>query len=82
MKAYKGTFKKKDGSSREMFFARIKDMPEEFISKKILGTGVQKTYADSSEIVWDIESDGFRVFNWATAEGPVVAVKVDESYFT
>ena len=32
MKAFKGSFKKKSGDEREMFFARISDLPGDFIA--------------------------------------------------
>ena len=31
MKAFKGVFRKKDGTRREMVFARIQDLPQKFV---------------------------------------------------
>ena len=39
MKAYKGKFKKKDGSERTMVFTRIDDLPSKFVASKISGSG-------------------------------------------
>jgi len=70
MKIYKGNFKKKDGSNREMLFAKIHDIVkvnENFIAAKIVGDGYSKNYKPGQELVWDIEVDDFRVFNWEKA---------------
>lgn len=70
MKIYRGNFKKKDGSDREMLFAKIHDIVkinEEFIAAKIVGDGTQKIYKPGQELVWDIEADDFRIFNWDKA---------------
>ena len=32
MRAFKGTFKKKNGESRDMVFAKISDLPQSFLS--------------------------------------------------
>jgi hypothetical protein len=81
MKVYKGQFKKQNGQIREMLFARIEDLPESFLDQKIVGSGAQKQYAPNMELVWDIEADNFRVFNWSTVQGSVKEVAIDSSYF-
>lgn len=81
MKAYKGTFKKRDGQLREMLFARIEDLPDSFLNEKIVGSGSEKQYAPNMELVWDLEADNFRIFNWSTVEGSVKEVALDQSYF-
>ena len=68
MKAYKGTFKKKNGESRDMVFARLLDLPEKFLETKVQGAGSEQKYPDGMELVWDLEADSFRVFNWNSAE--------------
>jgi len=35
MRAFKGTFKKKNGESRNMLFAKISDLPQEFLDSEI-----------------------------------------------
>jgi len=70
MKIYKGTLKKKNGEIRDMVFAKIHDIVkvnEEFIAAKIVGTGVSKNYKPGQELVWDLEADDFRIFNWEKA---------------
>jgi len=81
MKAYKGTFKKKNGQIREMLFAQLHDLPDVFLEEKIIGTGVDRNYPDGMQLVYDLEEDNFRVFNWSTAIGPVEQVNIDESNF-
>ena len=63
MKAYKGTFKKKDGEVRQMVFARIDDLPTSFVASKIVGAGNEQKYPEGMELVWDLEADNFRIFN-------------------
>lgn len=81
MKAYKGTFKKKNGEIRNMLFAHIRDLPDSFIDAKIIGSGSEKLYPEGMQLVYDLEEDGFRIFNWSTQVGSIEQVKVDESYF-
>ena len=68
MKAYKGTFTKKNGEERIMIFSRIKDLPTNFVASKIQGAGSEKKYPDGMELVWDLEADDFRIYNWKTAK--------------
>lgn len=71
MKAYKATFKKKNGELREMLFASLKDLPESFLETRIIGSGSEKLYPEGMELVWDLEADNFRIFNWNTVIGDV-----------
>ena len=66
MKAYKGSFVKKDGSLRTMNFLRLQDMPQEFVSSRIKGTK-QHVLTEGMELVWDIDENAFRMFNRKTA---------------
>ena len=68
MKAYKGCFTKKNGEHRFMMFSRIKDLPNGFVASKIVGAGSERKYPDGMELVWDLEEDDFRIFNYNTAE--------------
>jgi len=81
MKAFKGTFKKKNGEIRNMLFAHIRDLPEAFVEAKIIGSGSEKSYPEGMQLVYDLEQDGFRIFNWSTQVGSLEQVKLDESYF-
>jgi len=82
MKAFKGSFTKKSGEERKMIFARIKDLPSDFIATKIVGAGREQNYPEGMELVWDLESDDFRIFNWKTCiENPAI-LEVDEGLFS
>lgn len=63
MKAYKGSFIKKNGEIRKMLFAHLDDLPESLLQERIVGTGVQKSYPEGMQLVWDLEADSFRIFN-------------------
>lgn len=81
MKAYKGSFKKRNGEIRKMLFAKIEELPDSFLEQKIVGSGAKKEYPAGMELVWDLEQDNFRVFNWSTVEHPVEELNIDKSYF-
>jgi hypothetical protein len=34
------------------------------------------------ELVWDLEADNYRVFNWNSIESDPKEFSIDESYFT
>lgn len=84
MKAYRGQFKKRDGSIREMTFSRISDITKSnpnFIAAKIVGSGSTRQYPNGQELVWDLEVDDFRVFNWNKTISPVEEISVDDDIF-
>jgi len=81
MKAYKGSFKKKNGDKREMVFSRIKDLPNGFVAARIVGAGSERTYPEGMELVWDLEADDFRIFNYKTADNNIQELDVDGSYY-
>ena len=81
MKSYKGTFKKTNGEKREMVFARIWDLPEPFLQKHVQGAGSETEYPEGMELVWDLEADSFRVFNWKTIEGKAKHFNIDSALF-
>ena len=82
MKAYKGTFKKKNGKSRDMVFARLFDLPQKFLDERVQGAGSEQQYPEGMELVWDLEADNFRVFNWKSVETDPKEFDVDEGLFT
>ena len=82
MQAYKGTFKKKNGESRDMVFARLLDLPQKFLNDKVQGAGSEQQYPEGMELVWDLEADNFRVFNWKSVETDPKEFDVDEGLFT
>ena len=66
MKAYIGAFEKKNGEVRQMKFAKLCDLPKLFLEEKVKGGNKEKTMPPGMEVVWDLESKAFRVFNWKT----------------
>ena len=81
MKAYKGTFKKKNGDSRQMTFAKLADLPEQFLETRIIGAGSEQNYPEGMELVWDLEADNFRIFNWKSADDSPKEFDIDETLF-
>ena len=71
MTGYQATYMKKDGSSRDIRFVRTSDMPEEWFEKHVKGTGKKRILKEGNELVWDLDNDGFRIFNWNTVKGDV-----------
>ena len=81
MRAFKGTFKKKNGESRDMLFAKISDLPMSFLNTTVLGAGSEQSYPEGMELVWDLEADNYRVFNWNSVESNPQELSIDDSYF-
>jgi len=81
MKAYKGTFKKKNGKSRQMTFAKLADLPEQFLETRVIGAGSEQNYPEGMELVWDLEADNFRIFNWKSADDNPKEFDIDETLF-
>ena len=77
MKAFTGTFVKKNGDTRTMSFARLEDLPTAFLDTKLTGSGKQRVLEEGLELVWDLENDGFRVFNHNTVVGTISVAYVD-----
>jgi len=75
IRAYVGSFEKKNGEERAMKFARLKDLPEEFLKEKTKGSATARKLTEGSELVWDLDVKGFRVFNWNTAKGDVSQIE-------
>jgi hypothetical protein len=71
MRAYVGTFTKKNGETRTMNFVKLTDLPKDFLNTKLTGTGRERTLEEGLELVWDLENNGFRVFNHNTVIGTV-----------
>ena len=80
MKAFKGVFRKKDGTRREMVFARIQDLPQKFVASRIVGAGNEQTYPQGMELVWDLEADNFRIYNYKTQDS-IKELEIDEGLF-
>ena len=77
-KAYVGTFLKKNNNARTMVFMKLEDLPPSFLEGRVKGGEENRKLAEGSELVWDVENDGFRVFNWNTIVGEVQKYSVSE----
>lgn len=77
MKANLGIFKKKDGSLRTMRFVNLKDLPEEFFTSQTKGTGKKTNLTEGSSLVWDLDKQGFRVFNKSTIIGEIKTFNIE-----
>jgi len=71
MKANLGTYMKKDGTLRTMRFVNITDLPEDFLSSQFKGSGKPRQLAEGHRLVWDLDKQGFRIFNQKTIVGEV-----------
>lgn len=71
---YHATFVKKNGAARNIRFARLADMNELNLLPPSKG-GTPKTLAPNQEMVWDLDENNYRIFNWGSAIGDVVAVR-------
>ena len=77
MKANLGIFKKKDGSLRTMRFVELGDLPEGFFISQTKGTGKKTNLTEGSNLVWDLDKKGFRVFNKSTIVGEIKAFNIE-----
>ena len=79
MKLYTGTFTKKSGDERTMNFVRLQELPEQFLNSRITGSGAARNLAEGQELVWDVDNNAFRVFNWNTVVTPTASVDVEDA---
>jgi len=68
---YSGTFTKASGEDRTMSFVRIGDLPADFLNGKVSSNAKPRKLAEGVELVWDIVSKDFRIFNYNTVVGTV-----------
>jgi len=66
---YTKTFIKKDGSERVMNFVRLSELTKEdydvySIPPPNSTPSAKRKYAEGMEVVWDLEANDFRCFNW------------------
>ena len=80
MRAYQGTFKKKNGEARHMRFVKLSDLPEAVLSSVVKGTGRPTNLAEGMELVWDLDTHGFRMFNWTTILDDVAEIDVENPF--
>jgi len=79
MRLFKGTFVKKDGTSRTMKFVKVIDLPQAILERIRRPTApfVKK----GLETVWDVESANFRIFNHNTVKGELAVEELSEETF-
>ena len=85
MKAYTGTFIKKSGEVRTMTFAKVNELPKEPIIVLLPeGKGGQKVkkLPEGMELVWDIENNYYRMFNFKTVVGKLEEFEIDSTTLT
>lgn len=77
MKAYTGTFIKKSGEVRTMTFAKVNELPKGFLPE---GKGGKKSkLPEGTELVWDIENNYYRMFNFKTVVGKLEEFEIDST---
>ena len=77
LKANTGTFKKKDGTLRTMKFVALQDLPDGFFTSQTKGTGKKRNLTEGSNLVWDLDMQGFRVFNKNTIVGELETFNIE-----
>lgn len=70
MKAYTGTYVKSSGESRTMNFLKLEDLPKSFLQARIKDPSPRKLQ-EGHELVWDLDKNEFRIFNWNSIEGDI-----------
>jgi len=80
MKSYRASFVKKSGEVREMHFAKIGDLPKNFLDTVVKGTSSARDLKEGLELVWDLEVGSFRMFNWKSVEGAVKEEDVEVNF--
>ena len=75
---YTGTFRKQDGSTRLMNYIKVVDLPKSMVSEN-----TRKSYISSdgkSEIVYDVNANGFRTFNHGTLQGTITSKYIQKQF--
>ena len=73
MIGYRGTFVKSNGEERTMSFVKLGDLPQGFL-ESVTNGGAQRNLAEGQELVWDVDANAFRIYNWNTAIGDTTAI--------
>ena len=82
MKGYQARFTKANGDDRHMRFVRVLDLPEGFLDDKVKNTGRPRVLKEGMELVWDVQAQAFRTFNWDTVVGEVQEINLKENVIT
>ena len=78
MKIYTGTFVKTNGDIRTMRFVRVGALPKKFLAGKIKNTGKSSVLKEGKELVWDLDKNNFRIFDWGSAVGDTLCEAAEE----
>tara|TARA_R110001583_G_scaffold30408_3_gene105123 strand:- start:114 stop:371 length:258 start_codon:yes stop_codon:yes gene_type:complete len=82
MRAYKGVFLKPSGEERTMYFLKLGELEAAkpgYLNAKTTGTGRSPMQVPGKELVWDLQTSNFRVFNYNTIRGQIVTFEFDEN---
>jgi len=78
---YKGTFLKKDGTERSMFFAYKEHLTEGMLDEIFDGDqpdfSTQRKLPEGMELVYDIEAFDWRIFNKSTQIGELEPYEIE-----
>jgi hypothetical protein len=74
-RVFTGTFTKRNGQSRTMSFVKGTDVPQ-----IIRGSGKGPRLSKGEEVVYDVNANGFRVFNHNTVVGQITEKKMNYSF--
>jgi len=77
IKAFDGTFVKKNGDERNMRFVKMDDLSDSFKITTLKG-GAQRKLSPDFEVVWDLDAKGYRTYNWSTSK-IVESFEIDEN---
>ena len=72
---YTGTFTKRNGQPRTMTFVKGADIPQSF-----RGSGKPPRLSQGEEVVYDVNTKGYRVFNHNTVQGVISESKQNVSF--
>lgn len=77
VKGFVGSFRKSNGELRRMRFVRIGDLPENRIPSRKTDKA-PRNLSEGTELVWDLDVQGYRTFSFGTLEGDVDPIEVDD----
>ena len=60
-----------------MKFVALQDLPEGFFTSQTKGTGKKLNLTEGSNLVWDLDRQGFRVFNKNTIVGELETFNIE-----
>ena len=67
--SYVGTFIKASGEARKMKFVKVEDLPLDTEGDK--KDKKERKLQKGMELVWDLEKQGYRIFNHSTITNPL-----------